>query len=243
MDSKESNEFPIIGTMVRAIGTYKDNFALYTGLSMLSIAILAFAWIIDRFIGTVAFSFVAATFISLGLITTSLRTLRGEDTEFSDFFGNYKVYPLFLMSSLVVMFAVGTAAVFFMIMLAVTLGTPSLSQFLKISIVLVASIPLLLPALYIGARVQFYGFIMAEANFRSGSLVYESLEKSWDITKGRTFDILLLDIAAVFLLSAGAALFGFGLIFAIPISIISFLHVYDSLRGDMVLIKEPEYDD
>jgi hypothetical protein len=244
MDSKE---FPVIGTIRKAFDTYKGNFALYTGLSMLSISIVAFAWVIDSLVGMQVFTFVGSTFVFLGLAHAAVRTFRGEDTDFGNFLGIYNLYPIYLISSFIAYFAVGTAAVFFAIMLFGVFVVMKTALYIKIATVAVTSIPLLAPGLVIAARIQFYTFMMVEAENRSGKLAYETLERSWDITKGRTFDILLMDLALLFMNVFAAGLFGLGLrvallpvsfiglvglIVSIPVSVLTLMHTYEALRGE-----------
>jgi hypothetical protein len=246
MDSKE---FPVIGTIRKAFDTYKGNFALYTGLSMLSISIVAFAWVIGSLTGMlVAFMLVSSTFVSLGLAYAAVRTFKGEDTDFGTFFGVYNLYPIYLISSFIAFFGVGTAAVFFAIMLfGVFVVMIKTALYIKIATVAVTSIPLLAPGLVIAARIQFYTFMMAEAETRSGRLVFETLERSWDTTKGRTFDILLMDFALLFMNVFAAGLFGLGLriailpisfvglialIVSIPVSVLTLMHTYEALRRE-----------
>jgi uncharacterized membrane protein len=237
----DSNQFPVIGTIRKGFETYKGNLSLFIGSSMLSISIVAFAWALDRILNIQVLFFIAITFVTLGLITVSIRTLKGENTGFSDFFGVYRLYPIFLISSFVSYFAVGTAATFFIIMLFVV-GNMDQALYVKIFAIALATIPLLMPALYLGARIQFYGFIMVETNSATGNMTYESLEKSWIITKGKAFDIFLLDLAVVGMLVLGTALLGVGLLIAIPVSVLAMMHTYDALRGDLQLqAPEEEY--
>jgi hypothetical protein len=246
MDSKE---FPVVRTIRKAFDTYKGNFALYTGLSMLSISIVAFAWVIGSLMGMlVAFMLVSSTFVGLGLAYAAVRTFRGEDTDFGNFFGVYNLYPVYLISSFIAFFGVGTAAVFFALMLFGVFVVMKTALYIKIATVIVTSIPLLAPGLYIAARIQFYTFMMAEAETRSGKLAYETLERSWDITKGRTFDILLMDLALLIMNAFAAGLFAaglriailpvsfvglIGLIVAIPVSVLALMHTYEALRGEV----------
>jgi hypothetical protein len=231
-----SNEFPVIGMIRKAFKTYRANLSLYIGLSMLSISIVAFAWAVDRVLGMQVFSFIAVTFVSLALIATSIRTLKGKETEFSDYFGIYRMYPIYLVSSFVAYFAVGTAAVFFFIMLF-AVGITAIPLYVKIFAIAITSIPLLMPGIYIGTRIQFYGFILAETDSATGNMIYETLEKSWEITKGRSFDIFLLDLAVVGMIALGTALLGIGLFIALPVSVLAMMHTYDVLRGE---VKQPE---
>ncbi len=84
---------------------------------------------------------------------------------------------------------------------------------------------LIIPGIYVAVRLQFYGFLIVDQ--RVGPI--ESLQKSWEITDGRVWSLLWLDLILVGINLLGVLLFVVGLFVTVPISTLALAYVYRQL--------------
>ncbi|MDR2117996.1 MAG: hypothetical protein LBP25_00460 [Tannerellaceae bacterium] len=92
---------------------------------------------------------------------------------------------------------------------------------------LLAALCLSLPSIYFSIRFMFYqAFIVDE-----DAGIIESLQKSWQITKGQTLPLFLLGIVALGLILAGAFACGIGIFIAVPLIYLMFCCVFRKLNN------------
>lgn len=84
---------------------------------------------------------------------------------------------------------------------------------------------LIVPGIYVAVRLQFYGFFIVDQ--RVGPI--ESLQKSWEVTDGRVWSLLWLDLILVGINLLGMLLFVVGLFVTVPISTLALAYVYRQL--------------
>lgn len=72
---------------------------------------------------------------------------------------------------------------------------------------------LIVPGIYLAIRLQFYSAYIVEEDCG----IIESLQKSWDLTKGQAMPLFLLALAMIGIAIVGCILFFVGLFVAIPL--------------------------
>ncbi len=92
--------------------------------------------------------------------------------------------------------------------------------------VVMGLILLLVPGIVFLIRLWFVGFVVVDE--RAGPL--ESIQRSWDITRGHTLDLFLLFLLLAGLNLLGALMLGVGLLVTIPISGLALAHIYRHLK-------------
>lgn len=109
-----------------------------------------------------------------------------------------------------------------------------ISQFLKyLGASIIASVAvvmglilLIVPGVVILIRLWFVGFVIVDK--RSGPL--DAIQQSWDISRGRTMDLLVLFFILIGLNLLGAICLGIGILVTLPMSGLALAHVYRSLK-------------
>ena len=90
---------------------------------------------------------------------------------------------------------------------------------------------LIVPGIYVAVRFQFYGFFVVDE--KTGPV--ESLQRSWEVTDGRVWSLLWLDLILVGINILGMLLFLVGLFVTVPITTLALAYVYRQL-----LVLPPE---
>jgi uncharacterized membrane protein len=101
-----------------------------------------------------------------------------------------------------------------------------LATLLCMLIVLAGLIVFILPGIYLAVRLKFYiYFIMEDENLSAT----DSLRKSFELTRGVFWKLLAFNIILAMINILGLLVFGIGLLFTIPVSIIAYTHLYKKL--------------
>ena len=85
---------------------------------------------------------------------------------------------------------------------------------------------LLIPALYVCIRLLFYRAFIVEDN----AGIYESLKKSWKITKGHVLPLFLLGLLQCAICIAGLLALLVGIFVAIPLTTVMYCYVFRKLN-------------
>ena len=85
---------------------------------------------------------------------------------------------------------------------------------------------LIVPGVIMLLRLWFVGFVLVDE--RTGPI--DAIQRSWDITRGHTMDLLVLFIALLGLNILGLCCLVVGLLVTIPISGLALAHVYRELK-------------
>jgi uncharacterized membrane protein len=85
---------------------------------------------------------------------------------------------------------------------------------------------LIVPGVIMLLRLWFVGFVLVDE--RTGPI--DAIQRSWDITRGHTMDLLVFFIVLVGLNLLGAVCLGVGLLVTIPISGLALAFVYRELK-------------
>lgn len=93
-------------------------------------------------------------------------------------------------------------------------------------IVLIGSLFLIIPGIYLALRLQFFlAFIVEE---HSG--IIESLKRSWIITKGHSMQLFLLMLAMAGIILLGIIVFVIGIFVAIPVVYMMYCYTFRALN-------------
>jgi len=90
---------------------------------------------------------------------------------------------------------------------------------------------LIIPGVIFSIRLCFFGYLIVDKN----SGVIESLKKSWEITKGNTWNLFILLILLVLINILGFLALVIGLFWAIPTSLLAQAFVYRKLSESLQL--------
>ncbi|WP_018970205.1 GYF domain-containing protein [Rubritalea marina] len=88
----------------------------------------------------------------------------------------------------------------------------------------------IIPGIYLSLRLMFYSTAIADKNLG----IIESLQYSMDITKGKTLSLFGLGMLNLLAIIAGCILLFLGLIWALPLSMVSWFLAYENLRLRMI---------
>jgi len=141
----------------------------------------------------------------MGFINIALKSIKGERAEFGDFFAVYPLYLVYLISN-------------FLFTVAVGIGT----------------ILLIIPGIYLFVRLQFFGYYIVDKNASGTNVIIESLQRSWELTRGIAGKVFLLDLAFLGLIILGAIPFGLGLLIVVPLIVLTLAYVYRRIEGSAV---------
>lgn len=94
---------------------------------------------------------------------------------------------------------------------------------------------LVVPGIIMLLRLWFVGFVLVDE--RSGPI--DAIQRSWDITRGRTMDLLVFFIVLVGLNLLGAACLGVGLLVTVPISGLAMAFLYRELNPKSIAVAVP----
>ncbi len=94
---------------------------------------------------------------------------------------------------------------------------------------------LIVPGVIMMLRLWMVGFVLVDE--RTGPI--DAIQRSWDITRGHTMDLLVLFIALLGLNILGACCLGVGLLVTMPISGLALAHVYRELKPRVAMATEP----
>ncbi len=95
------------------------------------------------------------------------------------------------------------------------------------AIVAIGIILLVIPGIIWAIRLRFYSYFIIE----HGDTIPQAFQKSWDITRGNTMNLLSFSIIAILINVLGALVFLVGLFFTIPATLMAQAYVYDKLAG------------
>jgi len=82
------------------------------------------------------------------------------------------------------------------------------------------------PGIIFWVRFQFYSYAVVEEH----ASPIAALKRSWSMTRGVTWQVILLNFAMIGINLIGVLLLGVGLLWSIPVSFIGMAHVYRQLR-------------
>lgn len=107
-----------------------------------------------------------------------------------------------------------------------TFGLYILASILYMVITGVGFILLIVPGIILAVRLGFFRFILID----EGAKVIDSIKKSFELTRGFFWQLLLLSLVFCIINILGAIIIGIGLLFTIPLTILAVVFVYEKLK-------------
>ena len=101
------------------------------------------------------------------------------------------------------------------------------AQLLYVLIVMVGTILLVVPGIYFAIKFAFHPFIIVDEDVRA----IESLKRSWAITTGSVWNLILLAIIVMAINFLGMLLLLIGMLFTYPFSMVAAAYIYRQLSG------------
>ncbi|MCX5782658.1 MAG: DUF975 family protein [Elusimicrobia bacterium] len=92
---------------------------------------------------------------------------------------------------------------------------------------LIGFILLIIPGIIVGVRLMFFGPLVID----KGLAPIEALKRSFEITKGKFWDLLLLSLIIFGINILGILCLGVGLLVTLPLTSIAIIYVYRKLEG------------
>ena len=89
---------------------------------------------------------------------------------------------------------------------------------------------LIVPGIIMMLRLWFVGYVLVDE--RTGPI--DAIQRSWDITRGHTMDLLVFFLVLVGLNLLGAVCLGIGLLVTIPMSGLAMAFIYRDLKPKSV---------
>jgi len=88
---------------------------------------------------------------------------------------------------------------------------------------------LIIPGIILSIRLSFFDYFIVDRN----SKIIESLKKSWEITKGNTWNLFLLYLLLGLINFLGALALMIGLFWSIPTTMLAQAFVYRKLSSQL----------
>lgn len=92
----------------------------------------------------------------------------------------------------------------------------------------------IIPGIYLALRLQFYAAFIVEED----AGIIESLQRSWDITRGQGMSLFMLMLAMVGLCILGVILLGIGIFVAMPLIYMMYGYVFRKLNAPLQILEE-----
>jgi uncharacterized membrane protein len=93
--------------------------------------------------------------------------------------------------------------------------------------IVVGTLLLVLPGIWVAIRFQFYPYFVIEENVSS----FTALKMSYELTEGLLKELFFLGLAVVLLNLTGLFLFGVGIVFTYPLTTMATAVVYKNLKA------------
>ncbi|UCG85899.1 MAG: hypothetical protein JSW71_18630 [Gemmatimonadota bacterium] len=135
--------------------------------------------------------------VALGVMRMALRFVDGDRGELVDLFAKIPLIVPYLIASIVVGF-----------------------------ITTIGFMLLIIPGIYLGLRLQFFGWVIVDKE--AGPL--DAVAESWEITRGSAWQLFLLWWVLFFVNVLGLIALGIGLLVTVPLSVVAMGYVYRSLE-------------
>jgi uncharacterized membrane protein len=111
------------------------------------------------------------------------------------------------------------------------IGTYFVAYLICCILALIGSLLLIIPGIYIALRLQFFMALIVEED----AGIIESLQKSWDMTKGQVWPLLLLFLVMLGIGIVGFILLGVGIFVAYPLILLMYCSVYRKLSSPLLI--------
>lgn len=173
--------------------------------------------------------------LALSLLSLSLIIVRNESFSFSDLFNRLRSPRLVInFLTLTVLYAAAVLVFFipFIATAGITInallesGSEALTS--KLLSVLVSTLILTIPGLFVAVRFKFYPYVLLENEHMN---IVDVIKRTYAVTCCAFWQILALLVALAVLNLLGLLAFVGGLIITVPVSVFALAHAYRRLEG------------
>lgn len=92
----------------------------------------------------------------------------------------------------------------------------------------------IIPGIYLALRLQFYAALIVEDD----AGIIESLQRSWEITRGQGMSLFMLMLAMIGICILGLILLGIGIFVAMPLIYMMYAYVFRKLNAPLQIFEE-----
>ncbi|WP_278626093.1 hypothetical protein [Parabacteroides gordonii] len=92
----------------------------------------------------------------------------------------------------------------------------------------------IIPGIYLALRLQFYAALIVEDD----AGIIESLQRSWEITRGQEMSLFMLMLAMIGICILGLILLGIGIFVAMPLIYMMYAYVFRKLNAPLQILEE-----
>ena len=168
--------------------------------------------------------------LNLGMLRISLNIINNKEVNFSQLFGSFDVLIPYILATIVLIAILLIAASPGIILLLVSVSADwdSMSKLETPDdwSVIIPIILIIIPAVYISVRLQFYNYFLLE---EEGGII-ESIKRSAEISKGYVGELFLLGAVLSIIILVSIIPLGLGLLISIPLSTMATSYVYLKLK-------------
>ena len=168
--------------------------------------------------------------LNLGMLRISLNIINNKEVNFSQLFGSFDVLIPYILATIVLITILLIAASPGIILLLVSVSADwdSMSNLEAPDdwSVIIPIILIIIPAVYISVRLQFYNYFLLE---EEGGII-ESIKRSAEISKGYVGELFLLGAVLSIIILVSIIPLGLGLLISIPLSTMATSYVYLKLK-------------
>lgn len=92
----------------------------------------------------------------------------------------------------------------------------------------------IIPGIYLALRLQFYAALIVEED----AGIIESLQRSWEITRGQGMSLFMLMLAMIGIAILGCILLGIGIFVAMPLIYMMYAYVFRKLNEPLQVLED-----
>ena len=168
--------------------------------------------------------------LHLGMLRITLNIINNEKVNFSQLFGSFQVLIPYVLATIVsigiLIIAVSPGIILLLASVSTDWDSMSNLETFDNWSVIIAIILIIIPAVYISIRLQFYNYFLLD----EASGIIESIKRSAEISKGYVGELFLLSAVLSLVILISIIPLGLGLIFSIPLSTMATSYVYLKLK-------------
>ncbi len=182
-----------------------------------------------------AFAGCVNVYLSMGMSYTLLNIIRGNRAYFTDIFSCYPYLIPAIIASLFIFIFILILVLFQYFVAPLFMGQSIIGiYFYSITYILIQAC-----IVVIQLKLMFYQFFLFDKQV--GAI--PSLTASWAITRGHEWELFGLMVALICVLVAGGIALLIGLLVAVPIVWIAYVHAYETLRIEYEWAMSEELDE
>ena len=168
--------------------------------------------------------------LNLGLLRICLNMVNNNEVDFPMLFSSFHILIPYVLASFLYLAALLLAAspglLLLITLVSVDLENPS--SFLGSMPSILSIIIMIVPAMYLSVRLQFYEYFLIDEECG----VIDAIKKSADISKGYVLELFILGAVLSLIILISIIPMGLGLIFSIPLSTVATSYIYLKLKNN-----------